>query len=344
MIYNNIFGEPFAVSKITMRSRTELVTHQLEGSEFEDESDFEDSEEDWRPAKGDQKTKKIKTVGRGRKSAGGSKNGSAKRGRKSVKKSKKSSDEDPSEDDGISEPEISPAKKSKKLANKPMNLDDSTTDYSNASGAPQPTETVVFKSEPNTSVFGSISQAVASPTPKPQPLQRKVVTPVKSFPDKCGFLNLFIFKGDLKDGIVNNSQVCLWRRDGSSLLQKYLRDKTVDSEIPQFNSSMVYSCWEDKRANEYVEVKVRCLEQSKQIRVELTDVDELEEKSKAEYENYVATYGAPVAWSGSAQQDDDDDDDCEEDDIMDGAAGEEDGGEGEEFDEDDETEEVAQEE
>lgn len=37
-----------------MRSRTELVTTQLEGSEFEDESDFEDSEEDWKPAKGEQ--------------------------------------------------------------------------------------------------------------------------------------------------------------------------------------------------------------------------------------------------------------------------------------------------
>lgn len=40
-----------------MRSRTELVTHQLEGSDFEDESDFEDSEEDWRPAKGEQVSK-----------------------------------------------------------------------------------------------------------------------------------------------------------------------------------------------------------------------------------------------------------------------------------------------
>lgn len=328
-----------------MRSRTELVTHQLEGSEFEDESDFEDSEEDWRPAKGDQKPKKMKAVGRGRKSAGGSKNGSVKRGRKPNKKlKKKSSDEDPSEDGRLSEQELSPAKKSRKNTNKSVNLEDSRDGYSNTSIAPQPTETVVLKAEPNTSVFGTQPHSVAAATPKPQPLQRKVVTPVKSFPDKCGYLNLFIFKGDLKDGIVNNHQVCLWRRDGSSLLQKYLRDKTVESEIPQFNSSMVYSCWEDKRAAEYLEVKVRCLEQSKQIRVELTDVDELEAKSKEEYENYVATYGAPEARSNSVQPDEDEDDDCEEDDMMDGAAGEEDGGEGEEFDEDDETEEIAQEE
>lgn len=33
-----------------MRSRTELVTVKLEGSEFEDDqTDFEDSEDDWQP-------------------------------------------------------------------------------------------------------------------------------------------------------------------------------------------------------------------------------------------------------------------------------------------------------
>lgn len=101
--------------------------------------------------------------------------------------------------------------------------------------------TTVIKAEPTTS-------AVASP--KPVPLQRKVVTPLKSFPDKFGFLNLHIFKGDLKDGIVNNPQVCLWRRDGSSLLQKYLRDKTVDTELPQFNSSMVVSLERRSRLRE----------------------------------------------------------------------------------------------
>lgn len=341
-----------------MRSRTELVTTQLEGSEFEDDSDFEDSEEDWRPAKGEQKPKKLKTTGRGRKSAGGSKNGSAtKRGRKPSKKAKKKSSEEELSDEDTSEPEPVPAKKSRKPAKKSVESNVSANDYEDYeddSGPPEPTETVVLKSEPSsTSTLSSPAKAAvtAGTTPKPQPLQRKVVTPVKSFPDKCGYLNLFIFKGDLKDGILDNPQVCLWRRDGSSLLQKYLRDKTVQSETPQFNSSMVYSCWEDKRSNEYLEVKVRCLEQSKQIRVELTDVDELEAKSKQEYDSYVATYGTPVPRSSVAQQDDDDEDeDCDEDDMMDGEAaaaaeaGEDDGGEGEEFDEDGEAEEAAEEE
>lgn len=107
-------------------------------------------------------------------------------------------------------------------------------------------------------MFGN-STTAASPTPKPQPLQRKIVTPVKSFPDKCGYLNLFMFKGDLKDGIVNNAQLCLWRRDGSSLLQKYLRDKTVQSETPQFNSSMVVSFYCGVNC-----IRLKCLNETNQ--------------------------------------------------------------------------------
>lgn len=333
-----------------MRSRTELVTTQLEGSEFEDESDFEDSEEDWQPAKGEQKPKKLKSASRGRKSTGGNKNGAKKRGeRKSMKKAKKSSDGNNISDDDTSEPESAPTKKPRKTPKKISNDE--------PAGLPSAQSAVDFKPEPTTSTLSSPVAAT-----KPQPLQRKIVTPLKSFPDKCGYLNLFIFKGDLKDGIVNNAQVCLWRRDGSSLLQKYLRDKTVLSSVPQFNSSMVYSCWEDRRADEYLEVKVRCLEQSKQIRVELTDIDELERKSKEEYDNYVATYGTPVPRSsktrdgnssndaaependGGENEEDDDEEECDDDDIMDEAGEELGDGEEEEYEEEDGPEEIPQEE
>lgn len=134
-----------------------------------------------------------------------------------------------------------------------------------------------------------------------------------------------------------------------------------------FSSPFQYSCWEDRRADEYLEVKVRCLEQSKQIRVELTDVDELEAKSKEDYDNYVATYGIPVPRSSKTKdgnssndgaaadgaggdEDDDDDEECDEDDIMDEAGDDLVDGEGEDYEEveeeeeDDETEEVPQEE
>lgn len=293
-----------------MRSRTELVTTQLEGSEFEDETDFEDSEEDWQPAKDDPKNKaKLKSPSRPRKSAAGNKNGTKQRGRKSVKKSKKKAsseeDEEPTDEDIPI-----PAKKAK-----------TTTSESvlQANEVKNPASSSNVKEEPTTS---------AVPSPKPQPLQRKISNPVKSFPDKCGFLNLYIFKGDLQYGIINNTQVCLWRRDGSSLLQKYLRDITVTTDIPQYASSMVYSCWEDKRADEYLEVKVKCLDQTKQIRVELVDASELEAKAVSEYESYVTIHGVPPPRNNtkkarndnSGGTEDEDDDDAEEDydDVEDG--------------------------
>lgn len=299
-----------------------MVTTQLEGSDFDDESDFEDSEEDWQPAKGEQKMKKLKSPGRASKkpTTPASKNGAKKRGRKppaaaaASRKSKKkapSSEEeeepDVSEEDGEEqiyvepEPAPTPAKKVKATPKKEVD----------GGGHTSVTPVSIVKAEATTSVA----------SPKPVPLQRKVVTPVKSFPDKFGFLNLYIFKGDLKEGIVNNPQVCLWRRDGSSLLQKYLRDKTVTTDLPQYNSSMVYSCWEDKRANEYIEVKVRCIEQSKQIRVELTNVDELEVQSRAEYESYVAEHGVPEQRSTTAGNSQDGTDD--EDEEYEGNEGEE---------------------
>lgn len=294
-----------------------MVTTQLEGSDFDDESDFEDSEEDWQPAKGEQKGKKIKSPGRAvakKSTTPASKNGAKKRGRKppaaaaASRKSKKKapsseeedepevSEEDEEEQD-FDEPEPAPSPAKKVKATPKKELD--------AGGQTSVTPVSIVKAEPTTSVAST----------KPVPLQRKVVTPVKSFPDKFGFLNLYIFKGDLKEGIVNNPQVCLWRRDGSSLLQKYLRDKTVNTDLPQYNSSMVYSCWEDKRANEYIEVKVRCIEQSKQVRVELTNVDELEVQSRTEYESYVAEHGVPeqrTSTAGNSQDGTDDDDDEDE--------------------------------
>ncbi|XP_053695921.1 glutamic acid-rich protein [Sabethes cyaneus] len=298
-----------------MRSRTELVTTQLEGSDFEDETDFEDSEEDWKPAKDDPKNKtKLKSPPRSRKSAGGSKNG-AKRGRKSVKKSKKkASSEEEEEDEPTDEEEDIPVPIPTKKAKK------TTTESSGSQNkeAKSPESSSSVKQEPSTS---------ANSSPKPQPLQRKIANSLKSFPDKCGFLNLYIFKGDLKEGIINNTEVCLWRRDGSSLLQKYLRDTAATTDNPQYISSMVYSCWEDKRADEYLEVKVKCLDQAKQIHVELVNASEIEAKSVSEYEGYVAVHGVPPPRkntrktgndaSGGASEDEEDDEDVDEEDYDD---------------------------
>uniref|UniRef100_A0A336LUX9 CSON005310 protein n=1 Tax=Culicoides sonorensis TaxID=179676 RepID=A0A336LUX9_CULSO len=98
----------------------------------------------------------------------------------------------------------------------------------------------------------------------------------KNFPDKQGFLSLYIFRGDLVNGIRANENLCLWRRDGSSLLQKYLRDK--NSSECQWSPSMVYSCWEDRRKDEYLEVKVLCKGDLKNSNVTIVDLDQLEEE------------------------------------------------------------------
>ena len=77
-----------------------------------------------------------------------------------------------------------------------------------------------------------------------------------------------------------------------SLHFRYLRDKSVIGD-PQYTSSMVYSCWEDRRADEYLEIKVKCIDLAKQIRVELTNTEELESISRDTYEKHVAVHGLP---------------------------------------------------
>lgn len=94
---------------------------------------------------------------------------------------------------------------------------------------------------------------------------------------------LYAYKGDLKHGLRANSNICLWRRDGQSLLQKYMRDKETSSGSILFNSSMVYSCWEDRRKDEFLEVKVKCVtsagkdNNSRDAKVELLDIDSIEQ-------------------------------------------------------------------
>jgi hypothetical protein len=79
-----------------------------------------------------------------------------------------------------------------------------------------------------------------------------------------------------------NTNICLWRRDGQSLLQKYLRDKDGKGNAIHFNSSMVYSCWEDRRKDEFLEVKVKCVasagkDATRDSKVELLDLNGIEQ-------------------------------------------------------------------
>jgi len=104
----------------------------------------------------------------------------------------------------------------------------------------------------------------------------------RNFPDRQGIFSLYAYKGDLKNGLRANTNICLWRRDGQSLLQKYLRDKDSKGNAVHFNSSMVYSCWEDRRKEEFLEVKVKCIASSgkdatRDSKVELLDINGIEQ-------------------------------------------------------------------
>lgn len=104
----------------------------------------------------------------------------------------------------------------------------------------------------------------------------------RNFPDRQGIFSLYAYKGDLKNGLRANTSICLWRRDGQSLLQKYLRDKDSKGNTVHFNSSMVYSCWEDRRKDEFLEVKVKCIanagkDATRDSKVELLDVNGIEQ-------------------------------------------------------------------
>lgn len=52
----------------------------------------------------------------------------------------------------------------------------------------------------------------------------------KGFPDKDGKFDLYIFKNDLSKDFKNDPKLCMWRRDGSSLLQKYLKAQDDDND------------------------------------------------------------------------------------------------------------------
>lgn len=72
----------------------------------------------------------------------------------------------------------------------------------------------------------------------PLPLQRRSVSSsLKTIPDKNGIFTLHAFKDDVKNGFRDKKNLCLWRRDGTSLLQKYIRHSDNGGLI--FTSTMV---------------------------------------------------------------------------------------------------------
>jgi hypothetical protein len=69
---------------------------------------------------------------------------------------------------------------------------------------------------------------------------RKSTTASRAIPDKLGVMTLYLHKGDAGESVKGNEKLFIWRRDGSSLLQKYTRDPENKEEVI-LNPTMVVS-------------------------------------------------------------------------------------------------------
>ncbi|KAH8329348.1 hypothetical protein KR074_008261 [Drosophila pseudoananassae] len=113
----------------------------------------------------------------------------------------------------------------------------------------------------------------ASTSKRPQSLP-----PKKQFV-KLSQLDLMVKKSDLleKDWMKNN-RLCLWRRDEhTTLLQKYLRVKSDEDEMV-FTSSSVYSSWDEQQTDDFIEIKVNCLDPNNR-RIKIHDLEALKKAS-----------------------------------------------------------------
>lgn len=99
----------------------------------------------------------------------------------------------------------------------------------------------------------------------------------KNQPDKDGNMELYLFKNDLTKDFRTDEKLCMWRRDGASLLQKYMviTDESQNSDII-FKASSVYSCWEEKRKNDFFQIKVQLVGDKKEGKVKVVDIQEFD--------------------------------------------------------------------
>lgn len=222
-----------------MRSRTEMVTTQLEGSDFDEETDLEDSEDDWKPEK-KTRPRSIKTTITTSKRTNNKRKviqkNIPKRGRRPTKKYKAEETSSESESDSSSDNEpifnLMKNKTKFKQQQKPaVVVIKKCSPKSNSSQSPplspkELSEVCLLTTHTRSFLFSSSNANFSFQNLAIQrPLQRKTTSLSKTFPDRNGIFELLVCKSELKDGIKENYDLCLWRRDGCSLLQKYIRDR-----------------------------------------------------------------------------------------------------------------------
>uniref|UniRef100_A0A6B2E9R3 Uncharacterized protein n=1 Tax=Phlebotomus kandelakii TaxID=1109342 RepID=A0A6B2E9R3_9DIPT len=206
-----------------MRNRTELKTTTLEGSDYEEEvSDADDSGEDWQPEKeGD-------AAAAGKKKGGAKVAGPAK---KVTPAKRKAPAGKPSK--------ATKGKKAKKESSDDEDLDDDD-DVEDDSDEEFPSDSDESEEEVKN----------GDGTKKKRPAKKEGADP-------NGVFTLYVKKMDLKNGLNEQQNLFMWKRDGSSLLQRFKQNKTENNEDYVFSPTTVYSCWEDRRKHEYFEVKTK---------------------------------------------------------------------------------------
>lgn len=73
----------------------------------------------------------------------------------------------------------------------------------------------------------------------------------------------------------------IWYRDGNCLLQKYLRQRCNEEGLFYY-STQIYSCWEEEREEEYVELDAEIVRKNNfNLVVKIRDIDIIEDKCSA---------------------------------------------------------------
>jgi len=135
----------------------------------------------------------------------------------------------------------------------------------------------------------------------------------KNHPDKDGNMELYLFKNDLTKDFRTDAKLCMWRRDGASLLQKYILVKPEpDSRDLIFSASSVYSCWEEKRKNDFFQIKVTLVGDKKDGKVKVVDIDELEKFALEDRPQIDLTPKGAERGANEAEDDGNEEDDGEE--------------------------------
>lgn len=96
-------------------------------------------------------------------------------------------------------------------------------------------------------------------------------------PEKVMF---YAYKDDLGvfNSFVKHPSIPLWKRDGTFLFQKFFRtgyDGLTGSPI--YTSSLIYNCWDEDRASEYLSMDGIIIQKSKNDKNMVAQVQNLEE-------------------------------------------------------------------